>query len=56
MGVIIACLYSGGTIPVVSEFFKIVVKGMDIDDAIIFIKGSDNGSCGDVELEFANNV
>ena len=56
MGVIIACLYSGGTIPVVSEFLKIVVKGMDIDGAIIFIKGSGNGSCGDVELEFANNV
>ena len=26
MGVIIACLYSGGTIQVVSEFLKMVVK------------------------------
>ena len=50
MGVIMACLYSRGTIPVFSEFLKMVVKGMDIDGSIIFIKGSGNGSCGDVEL------
>ena len=56
MVVMIACLYSGGTIPIVSEFLKMVVKRMDIDGAIIFIKGIGNGSCGDVELEFANNV